>query len=82
MDNTVKTADVVVVNSAAPACWRGIYINGKLIDQGYYSLIDELLQHLCKERILVTSVQTKNVPSSWLNKTGWLPQLLENCVFC
>ena len=81
MSSTVKTADVVVVNTS-DGDWRGIYINGKLIDQGCYSLIDELLPYLCKERILVTSVQTKNVPSAWLNKTGWLPQLLENCVFC
>ena len=81
MGDSVNTADVVIVNSS-DGDWQGVYINGALIDQCHYNPTDELLQHLCKERILVTSVQTKNVHSSWLNKTGWLPQLLENCVFC
>ena len=81
MDDSVNTADVVIVNSS-DGDWQGVYINGALIDQGHYKHADELLQCLCKERILVTSVQTNTVPSSWLNKTGWLPQLLEDCVFC
>ena len=80
MDDSVNIADVVVVNSSN-GDWQGVYINGEIIDQGHYNHTDELLQYLCKERILVTSVQTNTVPSSWLNKTGWLPQLLEDCVF-
>ena len=79
--DSVNTADVVLVNSSN-GDWQGVYLNGRLIDQGHYNHADELLQYLCKERILVTSVQTNTVPSAWLNKTGWLPQLLENCVFC
>lgn len=81
MSNTVKTADVVVVNSS-DGDWQGVYLNGKLIDQGHYNHADELLSYLCKEHILITSVETNTVPSERLNKTGWLPQLLENCVFC
>jgi pSer/pThr/pTyr-binding forkhead associated (FHA) protein len=81
MDDSVNTADVVVVNSSN-GDWQGVYLNGELIDQDHRIYTDELLQYLCKEHILVISVQTSTVPSSWLNKTGWLPQLLENCVFC
>jgi len=81
MDDSVNTADVVVVNSSN-GDWQGVYINGEIIDQGRCIYADELLQYICKEHILVTSVQTNTVPSAWLNETGWLPQLLENCVFC
>ena len=81
MGDSVNTADVVVVNSSN-GDWQGVYLNGKLIDQDHCIYTDALLQYICKEHILVTSVQTNTVPSLWLNKTGWLPQLLENCVFC
>lgn len=80
MSSTVKTVDAVVVNTSN-GDWQGVYLNGALIDQGHYNHADDLLRYLCKERILITSVQTNTVPSVWLNKTGWLPQLLEYCVF-
>ena len=81
MIDTVKTADIVVVNSSNRD-WRGIYVNGELFVQGQFSHADMLLVHLYKEQLLISSFKEKTVNSEWLNKTDWLPQLLENCVFC
>lgn len=81
MDNAVKTADVVVVNSSN-GDWQGIYVNNLLFIQGHSSHADMLLAHLCEEQMLISSLKEKTVLSEWLNKTGWLPQLLEDCMFC
>ena len=78
MSNTV---DIVLVKSSV-GDWEGIYVNNKLFIQGHSSHADMLLAHLCEEQMLISSFKENTVPSSWLNKTGWLPQLLENCVFC
>ena len=78
MSNTV---DIVLVKSSV-GDWEGIYVNNKLFIQGHSSHADMLLAHLCEEQMLISSFKENTVPSSWLNKTGWLPQLLEDCVFC
>ena len=50
MDDSVNTADVVVVNSSN-GDWQGVYLNGKLIDHDHCIYTDELLQYICKEHI-------------------------------
>ena len=81
MSNTVKTVDVVLVKSS-DGDWQGIYVNNLLFIQGHFNHADMLLAHLCEEQMLISSLKEKTVLSEWLNKTGWLPQLLEGCVFC
>ena len=81
MSNTVKTVDIVLVKSS-DSDWEGIYVNNKLFIQGHSSRADMLLAHLCEEQMLISSFKEKTVLSEWLNNAGWLPQLLEDCMFC
>jgi hypothetical protein len=78
MSNTV---DNVLVKSSG-GDWEGIYVNKKLFIQGHSSHADMLLAHLCEKQMLISSFKERTVLSEWLNKTGWLPQLLEDCMVC
>ena len=77
----INTVDIVLVKSS-DGDWQGIYVNNELFVQGQFSHADMLLVHLYKEQLLISSLKEKTVLSEWLNKTGWLPQLLEDCMFC
>ena len=51
--------------------WAGLYLDGKLIEQGHDIRIDDLLRHLgIKAEILWAN-------DEWLNKLGGLPTNLE-----
>jgi hypothetical protein len=52
--------------------WQGLYINGKLVEQGHHIRIDDLLQHLgieCREI---------HPDDDWLVERGSLPENLED----
>ena len=50
MDDSVNTADVVVVNSSN-GDRQGVYLNGKLIDHDHCIYTDTSIQYICKEHI-------------------------------
>jgi hypothetical protein len=70
----------VVFVSSPDGDWEGLYIDGKLVDQGH-----SLNPHSVAEKILLripgNVVDTKEAAQDWLETEGYLPENLSEVVY-
>lgn len=84
-DHLHLTVPVVIVHFARGSDLVGLYINGKLVDEGYSMTPGQVLRHVSGNKLADGAIPVPQftwverwVDDEWLAESGQMPRLLED----